>query len=326
LQRHPNGSWIDNENLSLGTNLMKHLILSAALLAATAIVTPPAASADDKPLKGDLAKLQGQWKALVGPEKKVPLLLTVEGSAVKIHLTTPDGDQVDLKGEFKIDDAAKPHKTIDWVKFTGPNGNEMPDRPGIYTFEDKDTLKVCTGHATDRPTEFVEGEGGEAKPITITFKRESSTEKPKDKQETAPCDEPKAENPAAPKGDLAKLQGTWTGKIGPGPEKNIPLTMTVKDKKVSFTFTTPDGEERELKGEFLLDESAKPHKSIDWVKFARPDGEAAPTNFGIYAFEGNDTLKVCNGGPGNERPTEFKAGEGGPPNLFVLTRKPEAAK
>jgi hypothetical protein len=57
-----------------------------------------------------------------------------------------------------------------------------------------------------------------------------------------------------------------------------------------------------------------------WVKFVRPNGQEAPDNLGLDEFNGK-TLQICNGGPGNERPTEFKAGEGGPPPLVVLTRE-----
>ena len=122
-----------------------------------------------------------------------------------------------------------------------------------------------------------------------------------------------------PKGDLGKLQGDWTAKVGP--EKNIEMKATFKGGKVTFAFTTPDGQDRSMKGDAVLDEAAKPHKAITFKGFTRQDGSDAPENLGIYTFEGDDTVKVCTGGPGNERPTEFKAGEGGPPQLIVLTRK-----
>jgi len=122
----------------------------------------------------------------------------------------------------------------------------------------------------------------------------------------------------APNGDLAKLQGKWTAQVGP--EKQVKITLTIKDQNVVLSFPTPEGDERELKGEIRIDEKAKPHKTIDWVKFVRPDGQDAQENHSIYELDG-DSFKLCSGGPGNERPTEFKAGEGGPPNLIVLTRE-----
>ena len=76
-----------------------------------------------------------------------------------------------------------------------------------------------------------------------------------------------------------------------------------------------------MKGEAVIDEAAKPHKAITFKGFTRRDGTAAGENQGIYAFDGDDTVKVCTGGPGNPRPTEFKAGDGGPPQLIELKRK-----
>ncbi len=124
----------------------------------------------------------------------------------------------------------------------------------------------------------------------------------------------------APKGDLGKLQGTWTAKVGP--EKNVPIVLTIQGKAVTLKITGPDGQEYNSKGEIKVDESAKPFKTIDWVKFTRPDGEEAPENLALYEFLDADTVRLCSGGPGNERPTEFKAGDGGPPNILELKRTP----
>lgn len=121
----------------------------------------------------------------------------------------------------------------------------------------------------------------------------------------------------APKGDLARLQGMWSADVGP--DKDVPIRLTFKGKAVTLAVTL-DGKDFEVKGEIELDDAAKPHKTIDWVKFVGPQGDEAPANLGIYEFEDADTVKVCNGGPGNERPAEFKAGEQGPPNLLVLKR------
>src|SRR4051812_2810414 len=125
-----------------------------------------------------------------------------------------------------------------------------------------------------------------------------------------------ADEPAVT-GDLARLQGQWSARIGP---KQIPMTVTIKGTTASMTIASPDGQEHESKGEIKIDELARPFKTLDWVKFTRPDGEAAPENLGIYNLEG-DSIPICNGGPGRDRPTEFRAGVGGPPQLFVLNRK-----
>jgi uncharacterized protein (TIGR03067 family) len=284
---------------------MKRLLFAAAVLAAVTPAARPAAD-DDPPVKGDLAKLQGSWSAKVGPEKNIPVTLTVKGRSVTVTFTTPQGEERTLKGEIVLNEAAKP-KAIDWVKFTRPDGEEAPPNLGIYTLEG-DEFTVCSGGpGNERPAEFKAGEGGP--PQLFTLKRDKGKDdKGKDKEEI--------------KGDLAKLQGEWTAKAGP--EKNIPVTLAVKGRSVTVTFTTPQGEERTMKGEIVLNEAAKP-KAIDWVKFTRPDGEEAPPNLGIYTLEG-DEFTICNGGLNNERPTEFKAGEGGPPQLFVFTRKGAGSK
>ncbi|MBX6311464.1 MAG: TIGR03067 domain-containing protein [Isosphaeraceae bacterium] len=126
-----------------------------------------------------------------------------------------------------------------------------------------------------------------------------------------------------PQGDLAKLQGIW--KALAGPEKNIPIVLEIKDKTVRVTVTPPEGEERSLKGEIKIDETKTP-KHWDWIKFQRADGDEAPPNLAIYKFEGDRTLVICNGGPGNERPTEFQAGEMGRPSLLTFTKQDEEKK
>jgi uncharacterized protein (TIGR03067 family) len=127
----------------------------------------------------------------------------------------------------------------------------------------------------------------------------------------------------APKGDLGKMQGKWTGMIGP--EKNVPLVIVLKGQSVAITVTRPDtGQAIEFKGEIRIDEKSKP-KQWDWTKFASPDGQEVPDNLAIYDLDG-DTLKVCSGGPGNPRPSEFKEGQNGPPTLVTLTRVKDDSK
>jgi uncharacterized protein (TIGR03067 family) len=124
-----------------------------------------------------------------------------------------------------------------------------------------------------------------------------------------------------PKGDLAKLQGTWKGTIGPN--QDVPVTVKIDGKSVTATFTNDEGKEVALKGEMKVDDKAKP-KTVDFVKFTDPDGKEMPDNLGIYELN-DDEWKVCNGGANNPRPTEFKEGEEGGQHLLVLKRE-KAAK
>lgn len=125
-----------------------------------------------------------------------------------------------------------------------------------------------------------------------------------------------------PEGDLAKLQGTWQAKVGPN--QDVPITVVIKGKTVKATFTNSEGEQRSLDGKLKLDETTTP-RHIDWVEFTMPDGSAIEDNQAIYRFDGDDQVEICNGGPGNERPTEFKQVDGGPPNLIILKRVKDGA-
>ena len=125
-----------------------------------------------------------------------------------------------------------------------------------------------------------------------------------------------------PTGDLAKLQGKWTTKVGP--DRDIPVVFDIKGKKVVIDGEF-NGQAFSLEGELKLDEKATPNKTIDWTKFTGPNGDDIPDNKGIYRIEG-DKVTICSGGPGNDRPTEFKAGDEGGPTLSTLTKVKEEKK
>ena len=151
-------------------------LISAALLASSPIL------ADDKPLEGDLAKMQGKWTGKAGPEKNFEIKIEIKGKAVTVFFTPPDGDEIQIKGELKVDEKAKPHKTMDWTKFKNPvNGDEMPDNFALYEIKD-DEFKVCSGGpGNDRPAKFEDGDDG--MPSLIVFKKvkEEKKEEKKDK-------------------------------------------------------------------------------------------------------------------------------------------------
>jgi uncharacterized protein (TIGR03067 family) len=109
-------------------------------------------------------------------------------------------------------------------------------------------------------------------------------------------------------GDVDKLKGKWSAKVGP--DMDVPITIEFKDRTLEIVVTTGDGQDLMIKGEYKIDETAKP-KSIDFLKFTSQDGASVDDNKGIYELT-SDTLKICTGGPGNSRPTEFfPAEEGG---------------
>lgn len=277
---------------------MRRTIAAAAALA-LGLMSAPHASAEDTPA-GDLGKLQGKWTATVGPQKQFAITMTVKGAKVRAELTV-QGEDLAVEGEFKLDDKASP-KTVDWVKFKNPQGEDVPDNKGIYRFSDDGaTWTVCNGGpGNDRPSEFKAGDQGA--PNLIEFKK---------------VDDKPAPKPEAPKGDLAKFQGKWKASVNNG---QVQIRLTIKGDAIDAKWSQ-DGNEVELKGKFKLNESATP-KTIDFVEFKRPDGEDMPDNPGIYVIDG-ESITVCAGGGGNARPAEFKAGEGGQPTLFTLEKVKE---
>src|SRR5262249_52431102 len=162
--------------------------------------------------------------------------------------TSPQGDDFELRGEIKLDETAKPHKALDWVKFVDLQGNEIAENRAIYEIVDADTIRVCSGGpGGDRPTEFEDGDGG--RPNLIVLKREAK----------------------APKGDRGTFQGKWTTQVGR--EKNITLHIMFAENKITVSGASAQGNPFELRGELTLDENARPHKTMDWVKFVDPQGK-----------------------------------------------------
>ncbi len=117
---------------------------------------------------GDLAKLQGKWKGMAGPEKTVSLLMEFKDTTVMVRFSSPDGQDFLIKGKIKIDEKADP-KTMDWVEFVGADGDALPDSKSIYAV-DGDTLRVCSnGPDGERPKEFKDGAG--APPMLMSLTR-----------------------------------------------------------------------------------------------------------------------------------------------------------
>ena len=255
------------------------------------------APADDKPLEGDLAKIQGTWTGRYGADE---ILLTIKIAGEKATISGKLNDRVfEIHGEVRLDEKATPRR-LDWHKFTSASGDDVPDRPAIYKVEG-DRFTICTGGpGGTRPAEFKAGDDGT--PSLTVYSR------------ATPGPRPEAAKP--PSGDLARLQGTWTGTYGPDGE--IEGTMAVDGVKVLYTVGSK-GESFSMTGEVGLDESASPRR-MDLVKFVGPNGNDLPSLQAIYKIEG-DTLTVCTGGRDAARPAEFKSGEGGPPHLLVYSRK-----
>ena len=119
--------------------------------------------------------------------------------------------------------------------------------------------------------------------------------------------------------NLKPLLGEWEAKAGPNEEVKVWMKIHV-DARVTSKVTNAEGREFEIQGKVRLGQKGDV-KTLDWLEFKRPDGNGNfEDNHAIYRLDG-DTLEICSGGPGNERPTEFKAGEGGRPSLLKFTKK-----
>lgn len=143
------------------------------VLPVLALLSPLLLAADNPAPKGDLAKFQGKWTMVVAPEHDFTVAVEIKGKAVTASGRLPNGDEFEIKGEIKLDDAAKPFKTVDWVNFTGPNGDELPANKGIYELVDADTIKIHNGGpGKERPGAFKDGDVEDSK---VTFlKREKN--------------------------------------------------------------------------------------------------------------------------------------------------------
>lgn len=125
-----------------------------ALTLATAAPASETGSAGD----GDLARLQGCWAARVGPRHDIQVALRIEGRRVEVRITLPQGAPYRARGELKLDEAASP-RALDWIGFTGQDGQSLPEILAIYRF-DGERWTVCNGGANgERPAAFEPGDG-----------------------------------------------------------------------------------------------------------------------------------------------------------------------
>ena len=113
--------------------------------------------------KKDQEALQGSWKVVSSEaggkdqtEQFKDHLLVFEGDTFALK----KGDQVGLKGTFKLDPSEKPRAIDMTITEGGREGDKGKVLHGIYEL-DKGTLKWCTAEpgGTDRPKEFSTKEG-----------------------------------------------------------------------------------------------------------------------------------------------------------------------
>jgi uncharacterized protein (TIGR03067 family) len=122
----------------------------------------------------------------------------------------------------------------------------------------------------------------------------------------------------APAGDLGRLQGAWTTKTGP--HGRIQVSLEINGSKAQLRIVGDDGQSIEAKGELRLNDQAMP-RTMDWIKFQSQDYQEIPELLGIYELS-SGRFKLCTGGFYNDRPRDFKAGDGVLADVFVFERVP----
>jgi uncharacterized protein (TIGR03067 family) len=133
--------------------------------------------AANAPKEGDAKKdqegLQGTWKVVSAERGGKAQDDAKEYTMVfdKDTFTVKKGDELFVKGTFKLDPSKSP-KAIDMTVTEAKNEeNKGKDIHGIYEL-DKDALKWCAGEVggTDRPKEFATKEG--TKELLVSFKKD----------------------------------------------------------------------------------------------------------------------------------------------------------
>lgn len=86
--------------------------------------------------------LEGRWTGTSGDTDDIPVTLTVKGTALLLEIKLPSGHAFPIRGEFALDDAAKPAATLDIKKMKGPDDEPIPDIKGLLRI-DGDTVTIC---------------------------------------------------------------------------------------------------------------------------------------------------------------------------------------
>jgi uncharacterized protein (TIGR03067 family) len=107
---------------------------------------------------GDLGRIQGSWTAQAGSRREIRVEMNINGREVKVAISTPQGLNIQAEGELKLDESTSP-RSLDWVRFSGPDQQRYPAMPAVYKLEGE-TFTVCNGgFLGPRPKDFKPGEG-----------------------------------------------------------------------------------------------------------------------------------------------------------------------
>ncbi|MFO0958339.1 MAG: hypothetical protein U0800_13070 [Isosphaeraceae bacterium] len=157
--------------------------LSFALFALLACVPRVHAGQDPEPTPtGDLARIQGTWKASSG-HGLVDLVLKVQGATTRLEAKDANGLAIVVKSRLALGEDTKP-KTWTSTARVQADGSRAPDVQALYELAG-DVLRICSnGPGKPRPAEFREGADG--LPIITRFDRVKEAPQPPDRKESRP--------------------------------------------------------------------------------------------------------------------------------------------
>jgi uncharacterized protein (TIGR03067 family) len=145
----------------------RSLMILAVMMAPTMAAEPEAGT--------DLGKIQGRWEALVGKKREMSVCLEVKGNEVSATISPKRGPKLKASGELQLDPAASP-RSLDWVKFSTPDGIEVPKILSIYRLEGEKLIVRSGGFNDARPRSFESGGEGIWTEVMV-FTRPGSPEK-----------------------------------------------------------------------------------------------------------------------------------------------------
>lgn len=107
----------------------------------------------------DLSKMQGRWEATVGKKREFSVSLEVKGNEVSATIVPKRGPKLKASGELQLDPTVTP-RSLDWVKFSTPDGIEVPKVLSIYRLEGEKLILRSGGFNDTRPKSFEAGGEG----------------------------------------------------------------------------------------------------------------------------------------------------------------------
>jgi uncharacterized protein (TIGR03067 family) len=119
-------------------------------------------------------------------------------------------------------------------------------------------------------------------------------------------------------GEQAKFAGVW--QVVSGHDEGKPLAAArVKGSEVEVRGNMMAVKEAE--GKRTMQFTLRPDQKPRAIDFKLLDGEdKGKTALGIYAFEGDDSLKICLAVSGEPRPKDFEPRPGSKQMMYVLKR------